>query len=189
MIAVQDAIKENSGEAISLLHQLNIRVIMLTGDHEKTAAKIAAEVGIDEYYAGVLPENKLQILEKYQKEGFKVAMAGDGINDAPALAKADVGIAMGNGTDVAMESASITLLKGDLSRIAQSIKLSGQTVKTIRENLFWAFIYNIIAIPIAAGLLYPINGFLLNPMLAGAAMAFSSFSVVMNSLRLKRKKI
>jgi Cu2+-exporting ATPase len=189
LIAVQDAIKENSGEAISLLHQLNIRVIMLTGDHEKTAAKIAAEVGIDEYYAGVLPENKLQILEKYQKEGFKVAMAGDGINDAPALAKADVGIAMGNGTDVAMESASITLLKGDLSRIAQSIKLSGQTVKTIRENLFWAFIYNIIAIPIAAGLLYPINGFLLNPMLAGAAMAFSSFSVVMNSLRLKRKKI
>jgi len=189
LLGIRDTIKENSRSAIEKLHQMGIEVVMITGDNPQTAEKIAKEAGIDHFEAEVLPEEKSRIVQRYQAAGKKVAMAGDGINDAPALAMADVGIAMGTGTDIAMESASITLLKGDLIKIAEAIVLSKKTVRTIRENLFWAFFYNVIALPIAAGILYPVNGFLLNPMIAGGAMAFSSFSVVMNSLRLKGRKI
>ena len=189
VIAVKDTLKESSPAAIRTLQEMGIKVVMVTGDNRNTAEKIAAETGISDVVAEVLPEEKAAVVKKYQQQGKKVAMAGDGINDAPALALADVGIAMGTGTDIAMESASITLVKGDISRIAEAIMLSRETVKTIRENLFWAFIYNLISLPIAAGVLYPVNGFLLNPMIAGGAMAFSSVSVVLNSLRLKMKPL
>jgi Cu2+-exporting ATPase len=158
---------------------------LLTGDNQQTANKVAAEFGLKNVKAEVLPEDKINYIKALQAQGKKVAMIGDGINDSPALAQANVGIAMGTGTDVAIESADITLLKGDLSRISKAIELSKSTNKIIRQNLFWAFIYNIIGIPIAAGVLYPFIGFTLNPMIAGAAMAFSSVSVVLNSLRLK----
>lgn len=189
LISITDKIKETSISAIESLHKMGIQVHMLTGDNYNTAKNIAGQVGIHYFKAEVLPEDKLNYIADLQDKGLKIAMVGDGINDAPALSKADMGIAMGQGTDIAIESASITLLKGDLEKISAAIKLSGETVKTIKQNLFWAFIYNIIAIPIAAGLLYPINGFTLNPMIAGAAMAFSSVSVVLNSLRLKSKKL
>ncbi|MEQ9437765.1 MAG: heavy metal translocating P-type ATPase [Cyclobacteriaceae bacterium] len=188
-IRLRDALKEQMPATVAQLQQQGIEVVMLTGDHQSVARKIARETNIDTFYAEVLPEDKVRHVKEYQQQGRIVAMAGDGINDAPALATADVGIAMGNGTDIAMESASVTLLQGDLRKIAQAIQLSRQTRQTIRQNLFWAFAYNIIAIPIAAGVLYPINGFLLNPMIAGGAMAFSSLSVVLNSLWLKRRAL
>jgi Cu2+-exporting ATPase len=189
LITISDKIKENSIRAIRNLHKSGLQVHMLTGDNYSTAKDIARQTGIDQFKAEVLPQDKLDYVKNLQQQGFKVAMVGDGINDSPALSQADMGIAMGHGTDIAIESADITLVKGDLEKIAASINLSKATLKTIRENLFWAFIYNIIAIPIAAGILYPINGFMLNPMIAGGAMAFSSVSVVLNSLRLKSKKL
>ena len=189
LMALQDQVKPMARQAIADLHKLGVEVIMLTGDNGDTAAFVAKETGIDHFYAEVLPQDKGEHVKNYQQRGKTVAMAGDGINDAPALALADVGIAMSTGTDIAMESAPITLLQGNIGAIAHAIKLSAETSKTIKQNLFWAFVYNIIAIPVAAGVLYPIWGFLLNPMIAGAAMAFSSLSVVLNSLRLKMKKI
>ena len=189
LITISDKIKEKSIGAIRNLHQSGLQVHMLTGDNYSTAKEIARQTDIDQFKAEVLPQDKLDYIKKLQQKGFKVAMVGDGINDSPALSQADMGIAMGHGTDIAIESADITLVKGDLEKIAASINLSKATLKTIHENLFWAFIYNIIAIPIAAGILYPINGFMLNPMIAGGAMAFSSVSVVLNSLRLKSKKL
>lgn len=187
--SVSDTIKPSSKAAIEQLRAAGIKVYMQTGDNEASAAAVAREIEMDDFYAEVLPEDKLNFIKKLQSEGKVVAMAGDGINDSAALAQADLGIAMGKGSDVAIESAKMTILSGDLLKISQAIKLSTQTVKTIRQNLFWAFIYNIIGIPIAAGILYPLNGFLLNPMIAGAAMALSSVSVVSNSLRLKFKDI
>lgn len=185
IIMVADIIKNDSKQAISDLHRMGIKVVMLTGDDTNTANYIAAEVGIDEVYAQVLPGKKLEKISSLQREGKIVAMAGDGVNDAPALAQADVGIAMGTGTDVAIESAGITLLNGDISKLVKSIKLSKITMRGIKQNLFWAFIYNVIGIPLAAGLFYPIFGWLLNPVFAGFAMAMSSVSVVANSLRIK----
>jgi Cu+-exporting ATPase len=186
---VADAIKPEAIEAVKNLHALGIKVVMLTGDDKNTAAFIAQQVGIDEVIAEVLPEDKLNAIKKYQAEGKIVAMAGDGVNDAPALAQADVGIAMATGTDVAIESAGITLLGGDISKLVKAIKLSKMTMNTIKQNLFWAFFYNIIGIPLASGLFYPIFGWLLSPVFAGLAMAFSSVSVVGNSLRLKTQKL
>jgi Cu2+-exporting ATPase len=186
---IQDEIKPTSIKAINDLKSSGIEVHMLTGDNKPAAQSIAQKTGIDYFEAEVMPQDKLDYVKKLQNEGHKVAMVGDGINDSPALAQADIGIAMGKGTDVAIESAEITLVKGDLQKIKSSIELSKDTLKTIKQNLFWAFIYNIIALPIAAGVLYPVNGFMLNPMIAGGAMSFSSVSVVMNSLRLKSKKI
>lgn len=185
VIAISDEIKPSSKEAIATLQQQKIKVIMLTGDNEKSAESIAQKVGITDFHAETLPHQKGEFITQLQAQGLKVAMVGDGINDSHALAQADLGIAMGSGTDIAMESASITLMHSDLTHIASFFRLSKSTFNTIKQNLFWAFIYNIIGIPIAAGILYPINGFLLNPMLAGAAMALSSVSVVTNSLRLK----
>jgi P-type Cu2+ transporter len=162
---------------------------MLTGDNPAVASEIARQAGIVHFEAGVTPSGKSDYVRMLKDQGKRVAMVGDGINDSPALALADIGIAMGNGTDIAMESASITLIRGDLGRIVTAINLSRETERTIRQNLFWAFFYNVISIPVAAGLLFPFTGFLLNPMIAGAAMAFSSVSVVTNSLRLKRARI
>jgi P-type Cu+ transporter len=189
VIMVADALKDGAVKAIKDLHSLGIKVIMLSGDDKNTARSIADEVGIDEVVAEVLPEDKLNKIKELQASGKIVAMAGDGINDAPALAEAYVGIAMGNGTDVAIETAGITLLHGDISKITQAIKLSKFTMRGIKQNLFWAFAYNVVGIPLAAGVFYPIFGWLLNPIFAGMAMAFSSVSVVGNSLRLKIKKI
>ena len=188
-VGVSDTLKDESKAVVKDLHKLGIKVAMLTGDHPETAAYIGRLVGIDKVIAGVLPAGKASEITKLQKQGYKVAMVGDGVNDAPSLATADVGIAMGTGTDVAIESAGITLLGGNLSRLPQAIKLSRLTFRVIKQNLFWAFAYNIIGIPVAAGLLYPLYGILLNPGLAGAAMAFSSVSVVTNSLRLKASRI
>lgn len=187
LITIADREKDESAEAVRQMHDENLHVMMITGDNEPTARSIADRVGIDEVLANVLPENKVDEVKRLQQAGHTVAMVGDGINDAPALAQADVGVAMGTGTDVAMESADITLMRGDLRTVTKAIRLSRATYRTIKQNLFWAFIYNLIGIPIAAGVLYPINGFLLNPMIAGAAMALSSVSVVSNSLRLKWK--
>ncbi|WP_300704313.1 heavy metal translocating P-type ATPase [Bacteroides sp.] len=186
---ITDRIKETSIVAVKELRNAGIDVYMLTGDNEATAKEISRKVGIPHYKAGVLPQDKAAFISQLQKEGKKVAMVGDGINDSAALAQADLSIAMGGGSDIAMDVAKMTIISSDLTKIPEALKLSKLTVRTIRQNLFWAFIYNLIGIPIAAGVLYPINGFLLNPMIAGAAMAFSSVSVVSNSLRLKRKKI
>lgn len=188
-VMVADEIKAESIEAVKNLHALHIKVVMLTGDDEKAARYIASLVGIDDVVAHVLPEDKLAKVKELQAQGHIVAMAGDGVNDAPALAQADVGIAMGTGTDVAIESAGITLLGGDISKLVKAIKLSKLTMRGIKQNLFWAFIYNIVGIPLAAGALYPVFGWLLNPVFAGFAMAMSSVSVVSNSLRIKAKKL
>ncbi|NVK09664.1 MAG: copper-translocating P-type ATPase [Tenacibaculum sp.] len=188
VLAISDKIKETSVQAIKELQAMDIELYMLTGDNEATAKSIAKETGIQHYKAEVLPQHKADFVKELQQQGKTVAMVGDGINDSTALATADVSIAMGKGSDIAMDVAKMTIISSDLSKIPQAIKLSKQTVATIKQNLFWAFIYNLIGIPIAAGILYPINGFLLNPMIAGAAMAMSSVSVVTNSLRLKWKK-
>ena len=186
---ITDRIKETSIRAVSELHAAGIEVHMLTGDNEATAREIARKAGIAHYQASVLPQDKAAFVSRLQAEGRKVAMVGDGINDSAALAQADLSIAMGGGSDIAMDVAKMTIISSDLTKIPEALCLSRLTVRTIRQNLFWAFIYNIIGVPIAAGILYPINGFLLNPMIAGAAMAFSSVSVVSNSLLLKRKRI
>ena len=186
LIAVADSIKETSREAIKSLHAMDITVVMCTGDNSRTAQAVARELGIDEVHAEVSPHDKQRIVEELKDKGHRVAMAGDGINDAPALAAADVGIAMGTGTDVAIESAGLTLVKGDLRGIVGGLRLSRAVMRNIRQNLFFAFIYNATGVPIAAGILYPFFGILLSPMIAGAAMALSSVSVVSNALRLKR---
>jgi Cu2+-exporting ATPase len=189
IVAITDQIKKNSAEAISQLKKQGIKVFMLTGDNAQTAAAIAKEAGIDHFKADILPSDKAAFVKQLQAEGNTVAMIGDGINDSEALAQADVSIAMGQGSDIAIDVARITLVSSDLQQVPKALRLSQLTVRTIRQNLFWAFIYNLIGIPIAAGILYPINGFLLNPMIAGAAMALSSVSVVSNSLRLKISKL
>ena len=186
---IDDVIKPGAIEAINSFQQKGVEVIMLTGDNEAAAKKKAVLVDIKNVVADVLPTEKAEVIQQLQAEGKKVGMVGDGINDAPALAQADVSIAMGTGTDVSIETAQVVILKGKISNVFKAYTLSSQTVTTIKQNLFWAFIYNIIGIPIAAGILYPINGFMLNPMIAGAAMAFSSVSVVANSLRLKGRKL
>lgn len=188
IIAIADHIKSSTRPAIAKLHAMGIKIVMLTGDNEQTAEAIARQAGIDDFKAGVLPADKARYVQSLQEQGSVVAMAGDGINDSAALAQADVGIAMGSGTDIAIESADLTLMHSDLQQLVRAISLSKATMRTIRQNLFWAFIYNIIAIPVAAGVLYPAFGFLLNPMIAGAAMSMSSISVLSNSLRLRKKK-
>lgn len=188
VIAIADRIKETSVRAIKEMQAMGIELYMLTGDNEATARAIASETGLQHYKAEVLPEHKADFVKKLQQKGKVVAMVGDGINDSTALATADVSIAMGKGSDIAMDVAKMTIISSDLTKIPQAIRLSKQTVATIKQNLFWAFIYNLVGIPLAAGILYPFNGFLLNPMIAGAAMALSSVSVVSNSLRLRWKK-
>lgn len=188
VLAISDKIKETSVQAIKEMQDRGIELYMLTGDNEATARSIAEQTGIKHYKAEVMPQDKANFVKELQQEGKIVAMVGDGINDSTALATADVSIAMGKGSDIAMDVAKMTIISSDLTKIPQAIKLSRQTVATIKQNLFWAFIYNLIGLPIAAGILYPVNGFLLNPMIAGAAMALSSVSVVSNSLRLKWKK-
>ena len=185
---ITDQIKQSSIQAVSELQAAGIEVYMLTGDNEATAREIARKAGILHYRAGVLPQDKAAFIGSLQKNGRKVAMAGDGINDSAALAQADLSIAMGRGSDIAMDVAQMTIISSDLKKIPEAIRLSKQTVRTIRQNLFWAFIYNLVGIPVAAGALYPVSGFLLNPMIAGAAMALSSVSVVANSLRLKYRR-
>lgn len=187
-VAIADKIKSTSGKAISELHHRGIKIVMLTGDNVQTAKAVSEELGIDEYHANVLPAEKADYVSKLQQKGKIVAMVGDGINDSNALAQADVSIAMGKGSDIAMDVAKMTIISSDLLKISEAIHVSKQTSTAIRQNLFWAFIYNVIGIPVAAGILYPINGFLLDPMWAGAAMAFSSVSVVTNSLLLKARK-
>jgi Cu2+-exporting ATPase len=184
-IVIADTIKPSSKKAIQDLQGMGIDVYLLTGDNPHTAAAVAAQVGIKQFQAEMLPGDKAAFVQQLQQQGKVVAMVGDGINDSHALAQADISIAMGKGSDIAIDVAKMTLISSDLSKIAPAIRLSKKTVTTIRQNLFWAFIYNVVGIPVAAGLLYPINGFLLSPMIAGAAMALSSVSVVSNSLRLK----
>ncbi|HEV2709588.1 MAG TPA: heavy metal translocating P-type ATPase [Edaphobacter sp.] len=189
VIAVADTVKPSSVAAIQHLHREGLRVVMLTGDNQQTACAIAREIGIDDVVAGVLPAGKVDAIRRLQLEGRIVAMVGDGVNDAPALAQADVGITMGTGADVAIEAGDVTLMHSDLTGVATAIALSRGTMRVIRQNLFWAFVYNVIGIPLAAGALYPVFGLLLSPVLASAAMALSSFSVVMNSLRLRRLRL
>ena len=189
VFAITDRLKDTSIRAIEALHKQGIDVWMLTGDQVEAAGEVAKQVGITHFKAGVLPQDKASFIKELQAEGRKVAMVGDGINDSAALAQADLSIAMGQGSDIAMDTAMVTILSSDLVKISDTIRLSHQTVRTIHQNLFWAFFYNLIGVPIAAGVLYPINGFLLNPMIGGAAMAFSSVSVVTNSLRLRKKHI
>ena len=189
IVAVADPIKESTAEAIKVLHEAGLRIIMATGDNERTASAVAQRLGIDEVRAGVLPEDKKALVDELHAEGRKVAMAGDGVNDAPALAAADVGLAMGTGADVAVESAGITLLRGDLNGIVKARTLAVATIRNIRQNLFWAFAYNTLGVPIAAGVLYPVFGLLMSPMIAAAAMSLSSVSVIANALRLRRLKL
>jgi P-type Cu+ transporter len=186
LLGVADPIKPSTPEAIRMLHEDGIRIVMLTGDSRTTAEAVARELGIDEVEAEVLPERKVDVVKRLQAEGHIVAMAGDGVNDAPALAQADVGIAMGTGTDVAIESAGITLVKGDLRGIVRARRLSQATMRNIRQNLFFAFVYNALGVPVAAGVLYPVFGLLLSPMIASATMTFSSVSVIANALRLRK---
>jgi Cu+-exporting ATPase len=185
LIAVADPIKETTPKAIAALHKEGVQIIMVTGDIQTTAEAVADKLGIPRIEAGVLPEQKVEVIKQLQREGHIVAMAGDGINDAPALAQAQVGIAMGTGTDIAMESAGVTLIKGDINGIVRARRLSQSTMKNIKQNLFFAFIYNSLGVPLAAGLLYPFFGLLLSPMIAAAAMSFSSVSVIVNALRLR----
>ena len=189
LIGVADPVKATTGEAIRALHAEGLRIVMLTGDNRVTAGAVARQVGIDDVEADVLPEQKAAVVKRLQGEGRRVAMAGDGINDAPALAQADVGVAMGTGTDVAMESAGVTLVRGDLRGLVRARRLSRATMRNIRQNLFFAFVYNVLGVPIAAGLLYPVFGWLLSPMIASAAMTFSSVSVIANALRLRREAL
>ena len=189
VISVADPIKATTPEALRLLKEDGLRIVMLTGDSKATAQAVAKQLGLEEFEAEVLPERKSEIIQQLQSQGRKVAMAGDGVNDAPALAQAQVGIAMGTGTDVAMESAGVTLVKGDLIGIVRARRLSQATMHNIRQNLFFAFIYNALGVPVAAGVLYPFFGLLLSPVIASATMALSSVSVVMNASRLKRIKL
>jgi Cu+-exporting ATPase len=189
LIGVADPIKGSTAEAIRALHAEGVRIVMLTGDSRATANAVAGKLGIDQVHAEVLPEQKAGLIKQLQAEGRVVAMAGDGINDAPALAQAQVGIAMGAGTDVAIESAGVTLVKGDLRGIVRARRLSRATMRNIRQNLFFAFVYNTAGVPVAAGVLYPFFGILLSPIIAAAAMSFSSVSVISNSLRLRRAQL
>jgi len=189
LVSVADPVKETTPAALRALHELGFRIIMATGDNERTAKAVAAKLGIDEIRADVLPEDKARIISELQSQGKKVAMAGDGVNDAPALAQADVGIAMGTGADVAIESAGFTLVKGNLDGIVRARKLSVATMRNIKQNLFFALVYNGAGVPIAAGILYPFTGILIGPIFAAFAMSASSLSVVMNALRLRREKI
>jgi Cu+-exporting ATPase len=189
VVAVADTIRQTSLSAIRQMHAEGLRVAMLTGDNERTAHAIAREAGVDEVIAGVLPAGKVDAIKRLQGEGRVVAMVGDGVNDAPALAQADVGLTMASGSDIAMEAGDVTLMRSDLTGVATAIALSRGTMRVMRQNLFWAFIYNVIGIPLAAGALYPVCGLLLSPVIASAAMALSSFSVVTNSLRLRRSKL
>ena len=189
LIGIADSIKASAAQALRDLKQEGLRLVMLTGDSRATAEAVAKTLGIEEFEAEVLPDKKAEVVQRLQKEGRTVAMAGDGINDAPALAQADVGIAMGTGTDVAMESGGITLVKGDLAGIVRARKLSQATMRNIRQNLFFAFVYNSLGVPIAGGVLYPFFGLLLSPILAAAAMSLSSVSVITNSLRLRKVKL
>jgi Cu2+-exporting ATPase len=187
IIGVTDKIKETSATAIQSLQKMGVKVIKLTGDNEITAKAVAGELHLDDFKADCLPDDKYNKIKELQKQRHIVAMAGDGINDAPALAQANIGIAMGTGTDIAMQSAKITLVKGDLNGIARAKDLSRAVMRNIRQNLFFAFVYNILGVPVAAGLLYPFFGILLSPMIAAAAMSFSSVSVIANALRLRSK--
>ncbi|HWE41246.1 MAG TPA: HAD-IC family P-type ATPase, partial [Gemmatimonadaceae bacterium] len=189
VIAVADPIKGSSREAIATLHEMGLEVVMVTGDNQRTADAIARQAGVDRVIAGVLPDGKVAEIERLKGERKVVAMVGDGINDAPALAAADIGMAIGTGTDIAVEAADVVLMRGDLRSVVQAIHLSRRTMRTMKQNLFWAFIYNVVGIPIAAGALYPAFGLLLSPILASGAMAFSSVSVVANSLRLRGARI
>jgi Cu+-exporting ATPase len=189
ILAVADPIKSTTSEAIGELHALGLQIVMLTGDNRRTAAAVAKKLGLDAVEAEIEPAGKVAHVKKLRAEGKHVAMAGDGINDAPALSEAEVGIAMGTGTDVAMQSAGVTLVKGDLRGIAKAIRLSRATMRNIRENLFFAFLYNALGIPLAAGVLYPVFGLLLSPIIAGAAMSLSSVSVIGNALRLRRVRL
>jgi Cu+-exporting ATPase len=189
LVGVADPIKESAREAIQELQRQGVTVVMLTGDNRTTADAVAKKVGIEQVEADVMPEQKAAVVKRLQDGGAIVAMAGDGINDAPALAQANVGIAMGTGTDVAMESAGVTLVKGDLRGIVRARRLSAATMKNIRQNLFFAFVYNALGVPVAAGLLYPWFGILLSPMIASAAMTFSSVSVIANALRLRKATV
>jgi P-type Cu+ transporter len=189
LLGVADPVKDSTPEALALLREEGLRVVMLTGDSRTTAEAVARKLGITEVIAGVLPDAKGDAVRRLQREGRVVAMAGDGVNDAPALAQADVGIAMGTGTDIAMESAGVTLVKGDLRAIARARRLSQGTLGNIRQNLFFAFIYNLLGVPLAAGVLYPFFGLLLSPIFASAAMSLSSVSVIGNALRLRKLKL
>jgi P-type Cu+ transporter len=189
LIGLADPIKPTTPAAIDALHKSGVRVVMLTGDNRTTAEAVAKKLGTDEFEADVLPQQKVEAVKHLQAKGRKVAMAGDGINDAPALAGADVGIAMGTGTDVAIESAGITLVNGDLRGVVTGLRLGRGTMRNIRQNLFFAFIYNVLGVPIAAGVLYPFFGILLSPIIASAAMTFSSVSVISDALRLRRLEL
>ena len=188
-LGLADPIKESAADAVKALQKEGLRVIMLTGDSRTTAQSVAKKLGLDDIEAEVLPEQKAEAIKRLQAEGRVVAMAGDGINDAPALAQAQVGIAMGTGTDVAMESAAVTLIRGDLRGIERATKLSRATMRNIRQNLVFAFLYNVLGVPVAAGVLYPFFGLLLSPMIASAAMTLSSVSVILNSLRLRKVEL
>jgi Cu+-exporting ATPase len=189
LVAVADPIRETSRAAIEQLRRDGVQIVMVTGDNPTTAAAVARQLGIERFEAGVSPQGKGEVVQRLRRQGHVVAMAGDGINDAPALAQADVGIAMGTGTDVAIESASITLVKGDLQGVVRARRLSRAVMRNIRQNLFFAFVYNTLGVPVAAGVLYPFFGILLSPMLAAAAMTFSSVSVISNALRLRRVRL
>jgi Cu+-exporting ATPase len=189
LVCVADPVKETTPQALKALHKLGFKIVMATGDNAKTARAVAARLGIDEIRADVLPEDKARIIQDYQKQGRRVAMAGDGVNDAPALAQADVGIAMGTGADVAIESAGFTLVKGDLNGIVRARRLATATMRNIKQNLFFALVYNAAGVPVAAGILYPVLGVLISPIFAAAAMSLSSVSVISNSLRLRSVKL